>query len=198
MRHVVATLNAGKHVLCAVPAAYSLEECYKLKDAVLTSGLTYMMSETSYYRQNTISVRQFYKDGLFGNIFSAAAEYNHPGLDTLWFENGKPTWRHGMPPLMYPTHCTSFLINRSVLDIVGSLLVISQFTLHAKTRKGNRPSYIRAAQPDIAIPLYNRFVTRLSRLMGKEVGSGEFGAMMQIELVNDGPVTIIIDTKEKE
>jgi D-aminoacyl-tRNA deacylase len=90
------------------------------------------------------------------------------------------------------------IMNLSVLDIGGSLLVISQFTLHAKTRKGNRPSYIRAAQPEIAIPLYNRFVTRLSSLMGKEVGSGEFGAMMQIELVNDGPVTIIIDTKEKE
>jgi D-aminoacyl-tRNA deacylase len=90
------------------------------------------------------------------------------------------------------------IMNLSVLDIGGSLLVISQFTLHAKTRKGNRPSYIRAAQPEIAIPLYNKFVTRLSRLLGKEVGSGEFGAMMQIELVNDGPVTIIIDTKEKE
>jgi predicted dehydrogenase len=111
VRHVVATLKAGKHVLCAVPAAYSLEECYKLKDAVINSGLVYMMAETSFFRQNTISVRQFYKDGLFGNIFSAAAEYNHPGLDTLWFENGKPTWRHGMPPLMYPTHCTSFLIS---------------------------------------------------------------------------------------
>jgi len=111
VRHVVAALNAGKHVLCAVPAAYSLEECYRLKDAVKSSGLIYMMAETSVYRQNTISVRKFYKDGLFGNIFSAAAEYNHPGLETLWFEEGKPTWRHGMPPLLYPTHCTSFLIS---------------------------------------------------------------------------------------
>jgi predicted dehydrogenase len=111
VRHVVAALNAGKHVLCAVPAAYTIEECYKLKEAVNRTGLTYMMAETSVYMQNTISVRKFYKEGLFGNIFSAAAEYNHPGLDTLWFENGKPTWRHGMPPLTYPTHCTSFLIS---------------------------------------------------------------------------------------
>jgi len=78
---------------------------------VKSSGLTYMMAETSYYRQNTISVRKFYKEGLFGNIFSAAAEYNHPGLESLWFENGKPTWRHGLPPMLYPTHCTSFLIS---------------------------------------------------------------------------------------
>jgi D-tyrosyl-tRNA(Tyr) deacylase len=77
-------------------------------------------------------------------------------------------------------------------------MVISQFTLYAKTRKGNRPSYIRAAHPDKAIPLYNTFVRRLSGLLGKEVATGEFGAMMQVELVNDGPVTIIIDSKEKE
>ena len=90
------------------------------------------------------------------------------------------------------------VMNLSVLEIGGDLLVISQFTLHAKTKKGNRPSYIRAAHPDIAIPLYEKFVTRLSELSGKEVYTGEFGAMMKVELVNDGPVTIIIDTKEKE
>jgi D-aminoacyl-tRNA deacylase len=89
------------------------------------------------------------------------------------------------------------IMNLSVQEAEGNILAISQFTLHAKTRKGNRPSYIRAAPPEISIPLYNKFVSRLSQLMGKEIGTGEFGAMMEVELINDGPVTIIIDTKEK-
>jgi len=90
------------------------------------------------------------------------------------------------------------VMNLSILDTLGSIMVISQFTLHAKTKKGNRPSYIKAAHPDKAVPLYESFVNRLSVLLGKEVATGEFGAMMQIELVNDGPVTILIDTKNKE
>jgi D-aminoacyl-tRNA deacylase len=90
------------------------------------------------------------------------------------------------------------VMNLSVLETTGDILAISQFTLHARTRKGNRPSYIRAARPEVAIPLYNRFVNRLSQLLGKEICTGEFGAMMQIGLINDGPVTIIIDTKEKD
>ncbi len=78
------------------------------------------------------------------------------------------------------------------------MMVISQFTLHAKTRKGNRPSYIKAARPETAIPLYERFINVLSDLSGKNIATGEFGAMMDISLTNDGPVTIIIDTKEKD
>jgi D-aminoacyl-tRNA deacylase len=90
------------------------------------------------------------------------------------------------------------VMNCSVLDVGGAIMVISQFTLHAKTRKGNRPSYIRAAHPDLALPIYNSFISRLSQLINNEVKSGMFGAMMQIELVNDGPVTIIIDSKGRE
>jgi len=90
------------------------------------------------------------------------------------------------------------VMNLSVRNVDGSILVISQFTLFAKTRKGNRPSYIRSAGPDIAIPMYNKFINRLSEITGKEILSGEFGAMMKVKLENDGPVTIIIDTKEKE
>jgi D-tyrosyl-tRNA(Tyr) deacylase len=90
------------------------------------------------------------------------------------------------------------VMNLSALDTGGEIMVVSQFTLHARTKKGNRPSYIRAARPEKAIPLYNMFVERLSELIKKPVATGKFGAMMKIELVNDGPVTIIIDTKEKE
>ncbi len=90
----------------------------------------------------------------------------------------------------------SGIMNLSVVDIDGEVIVISQFTLHANTRKGNRPSYIKAARPDFAIPMYEKFVAKLEAETGKQVKTGEFGAMMEIGLVNDGPVTIIIDTKD--
>lgn len=90
------------------------------------------------------------------------------------------------------------VMNRSVLDIDGEILVVSQFTLHASTKKGNRPSYIHAAKPEISIPLYEGFCKDLSMAAQKEVKTGEFGADMKIDLMNDGPVTICIDTKRKE
>lgn len=90
------------------------------------------------------------------------------------------------------------VMNRSVMDIQGELLIISQFTLHAMTAKGNRPSYIRAAGHDIAIPLYEYFLQKAEEGLGKPVGSGQFGADMKVELLNDGPVTICMDSKNKE
>jgi D-tyrosyl-tRNA(Tyr) deacylase len=92
----------------------------------------------------------------------------------------------------------SGVMNKSILDIKGDILVVSQFTLHASIKKGNRPSYIRASKPDIAIPLYSLFCEKLSADLGKPVETGEFGADMQVELINDGPVTIIMDSKHKE
>ncbi len=90
------------------------------------------------------------------------------------------------------------VMNKSVLDINGNILLISQFTLHASTKKGNRPSYIRAAKPETAIPLYEDFINEVSLKLNKSVTTGEFGADMQVSLVNDGPVTIWIDSKNKE
>lgn len=90
------------------------------------------------------------------------------------------------------------VMNLSVLETGGDIIVVSQFTLHAATKKGNRPSYIKAAKPDVAIPLYNQFTEELEAGLGKKVQTGEFGADMKVRLLNDGPVTILIDTKNKE
>ena len=89
-------------------------------------------------------------------------------------------------------------MNKSIIESDGEILLVSQFTLFASTKKGNRPSYIRASKPDFAIPMYENFCVKLFSLFGKEIKTGIFGADMQISLVNDGPVTIMIDTKNKE
>ena len=90
------------------------------------------------------------------------------------------------------------IMNLSVKEVDGDILLISQFTLHASTKKGNRPSYIRAAKPEIAIPLYENFINALELESSKKVQTGEFGAMMNVSLINDGPVTIVIDSRNKE
>tara|TARA_R110000868_G_scaffold822_9_gene6147 strand:- start:5187 stop:5639 length:453 start_codon:yes stop_codon:yes gene_type:complete len=90
------------------------------------------------------------------------------------------------------------IMNKSLLDINGDAIVVSQFTLHASTKKGNRPSYIKAAKPEVAVLLYEQFITQLENDLGKKIVTGIFGADMKVELLNDGPVTILIDTKNKE
>lgn len=90
------------------------------------------------------------------------------------------------------------VMNLSVQDVSGEMIVVSQFTLHASTKKGNRPSYIRAARPETAIPLYEQLVSEFSKMLGKPIGTGIFGAHMEVSLVNDGPVTIILDSKNRD
>ena len=93
---------------------------------------------------------------------------------------------------------TNGVMNLSVADVNGDIVVVSQFTLHASTKKGNRPSYIKAAKPEIAIPLYQSFIKQMENELGKKISTGQFGADMKVHLVNDGPVTILIDSKNKE
>ena len=89
------------------------------------------------------------------------------------------------------------VMNESILERDGDVLIVSQFTLHASTKKGNRPSYIKAARPEVAIPLYEQFIEEMTNQLKKPVSTGEFGADMQVSLINDGPVTIILDSKNK-
>jgi predicted dehydrogenase len=112
VRHVIEVMQHGKHAISAVPASMGggVAEAERLLAAVKQYGLTYMMAETSYYRQPTISVRRFHKQGKFGHLFYTESEYQHPGLESLYWENGKRTWRYGIAPMHYPTHCTAFLI----------------------------------------------------------------------------------------
>lgn len=90
------------------------------------------------------------------------------------------------------------VMNLSVMDIDGDIIVVSQFTLHAATKKGNRPSYIKAARPEISVPLYEKFIAELHKITGRKIGAGIFGADMKVSMINDGPVTILIDSKNKE
>lgn len=111
VQHVEEAMKHGKHVISAVPACWgTMEQAYRLADIVKKYGLYYMMAETSYYRSQAISARKFLKEGKFGEIFYCEAEYQHSGLEKLYFRNGKRTWRYGMAPMHYPTHCTGYLV----------------------------------------------------------------------------------------
>ncbi len=111
VQHAVTAMKHGKHVISAVPACYaSIEEAELLLDTVKETGLIYMMAETSHYQQRTISARKFYEKGAFGEIYYCESEYQHDGLEVLFRESGKPTWRRGYAPMHYPTHCTAHLV----------------------------------------------------------------------------------------
>ena len=126
----------------------------------------------------------------YGLLILLGIEVDDNQEDALWLANKVARIR------IFPDEDGK--MNNSILDVDGDVLVVSQFTLHAKTKKGNRPSYIKAAKAQQAIPLYERFIENLSNAIGKKIQSGEFGADMKVNLLNDGPVTIIIDTKNKE
>ena len=114
VQHTIEAMKNGKHVISAVPAAWAtIEQAELLLDTVKKYGLTYMMAETGYYQQSTISARKFYRQGKFGSLYYCEAEYQHPGLESLYFRSGRRTWRHGLAPMHYPTHSTSQLIGVS-------------------------------------------------------------------------------------
>ena len=109
VRHAVEVLRSGKHVISAVPAAMTIEECQELVDTVKKTGLTYMMAETSYFRQEAITARRWFREGKFGDIFYTEAEYHHDGLEALFWEGDTKTWRYGLAPMNYPTHSTALI-----------------------------------------------------------------------------------------
>ena len=112
VQHTIEGMSHGKHVLSAVPAAWgTLQQCHLLRETVEKHGLTYMMAETSCYRQNNISAQEFYRRGAFGEVFYSESEYQHAGLESLYVEKGKRTWRYGVAPMHYPTHCAAHLIS---------------------------------------------------------------------------------------
>jgi len=110
VRMSVEAMQAGKHVISAVPAGMTIEELERLLEAVKSTGLRYMMAETSYYRPEIITCRAWARQGRFGTIYYSESEYHHQSLHALAYEQGKPTWRHGLPPMLYPTHCTGIII----------------------------------------------------------------------------------------
>ena len=110
VRHAIECMKHGKHVISAVPACWgAVEEAETLLEAVKKYGMTYMMAETSYYQQFVISVRKMYERGEFGELYYVESEYQHDGLESLYIENGKRTWRYGVAPMHYPTHCTAHI-----------------------------------------------------------------------------------------
>lgn len=112
VKHTIEAMKHGKHVISAVPAAWAtLDECRLLADTVRQFGLTYMMAETSYYQQSTISARNFFQEGKYGQLFYGESEYQHAGLESLYVDNGKRTWRYGVAPMHYPTHCTAHWVS---------------------------------------------------------------------------------------
>ena len=123
-----------------------------------------------------------------GLVVFLGVEYNDDLKDALWLANKILALR------IFPD--VNGVMNQSIVDVKGEILVVSQFTLHARVKKGNRPSFINAAAPEIAIPLYNLFIDKLQNLSGTVVEKGKFGADMKVELINDGPVTIIMDNKK--